>query len=99
MDTCKHELERKRESERGETAYVSPTAVHKYFLGPLAITDRQKEKDFREVSCSLFKVGALWDMFGILIHSLKMACDPKPLTGSVSISLSLSFLFPSGSLK
>lgn len=75
--------------ECGKTAYISPTAMHKYLLRPLAITDCQKEKNFRQFSCSLFKVGALWDMFGILIHSLKMACDPKPLTGSAQASSSL----------
>lgn len=73
--------------------------VYAALLRAFAITDCQKEKDFREVSFSLFKVGALWDMFGILIHSLKMACDLKPLTGSacsvsVSHSLSLPFSFP-----
>lgn len=73
--------------------------VYAALLRAFAITDCQKEKDFREVSFSLFKVGALWDMFGILIHSLKMACDLKPLTGSacsvsVSRSLSLPFSFP-----
>lgn len=65
--------------------------------GPSRSQTAKRKKDFREVSCSLFKVGTLWDMFGILIHSLKMACDPEPLTGS-SPSLS-PFLFPSGSLK
>lgn len=75
--------------------YTVYTVAHKKLLRALAITDCQKQKDFREVSFSLFKVGALWDMFGILIHSLKMACDLKPLTGSecsLAVSRSLPLL-------